>query len=343
MGGADARALAARTLAAKTFAESLGCWDAPVTAEPLAGGLTNANFLIHHAGHRYVARIGADIPAHQVMRFNERAASIAAHAAGLSPRVVHAEPGALVVDYIEGRTLTPDDVRDPAMLPRVLALVRVCHTRMAAHLRGPLLMFWPFHVLRDYAATLREANSSFAPELPRLLDKAEALEAAVGPIDLVFAHNDLLAANIIDDGERLWLIDWDYAGFNSALFDLANLASNNGLSEEQERLMLSLYFDREPDASRWRRYRAMRAASLLREAMWGMVSELTSRTRGRLRGLRQRASCEIRGGDGAGGGVTAPSTRCPSFRNAPQARARNPALLFFDFLDSGSSLTLGPE
>jgi thiamine kinase-like enzyme len=261
----------------KTIAEGLSFWGGPVTAEPLGGGLTNANFVVRRGGARFVVRIGEDILEHQVMRFNERAASLAAYAAGLSPKVVHHEKGALVVSFIEGRTLTPKIMREEGMLPRVVELVRACHTRMIEHLRGPVLMFWPFHVLRDYAATLREGKSRWSSELPRLSGIALRLEGLIGPVDLAFCHNDLLAGNLIDDGDRLWLIDWDYAGFNSPLFDLANLASNNGFDEEEERRLLFLYFGREADAPQWQRFQAMRAVSLLREAMWGMVSELHSK------------------------------------------------------------------
>ena len=94
--------------------------------------------------------------------------------------------------------------------------------------------------------------------------------------DLVYGHNDLLAANFIDDGERLWLIDWDYAGFNSPLFDLGGLASNNELSQEQEHWMLKSYFGNETGKIDFRRYEAMKCASLLREAMWSMVQEIHS-------------------------------------------------------------------
>jgi thiamine kinase-like enzyme len=261
---------------AKARAESLSCWQGPVTAEPLGGGMTNANFLVRDGGQRFVVRIGADIPQHQVMRFNERAAALAAHAAGLSPRLVHHEPGALVVDFVEGRTLTPEMLREEGMLARIAALIRDCHAKMPQHLRGPLLMFWPFHVLRDYAATLREGASRWTSELPRLMEIGTRLERLVSPVEIAFCHNDLLAANLIDDGTRLWLIDWDYAGFNSPLFDLANLASNNGLDAAQESELLRLYFEREAEAELMASYRAMRAASLLREAMWGMVSELHS-------------------------------------------------------------------
>ena len=74
----------------------------------------------------------------------------------------------------------------------------------------------------------------------------------------------------------IWLIDWDYAGFNSPLFDLAGLASNSDMSAEQELQVLELYYGEKPDSLLVRRYHAMKCASLLRETMWSMVSELTS-------------------------------------------------------------------
>ena len=254
----------------------LAIWSGRVDPKPLAGGITNQNFALEDRGRRYVVRVGEDIFVHGVLRANEVAASRAAHLAGLSPRVVHAEPGILVLDFIEGRTFTPGDMRNPANLERLVDMVRRCHRDIPQHLRGPAAMFWVFHVVRDYAHTLREGDSRHVPLLPDLLARAARLEAAVGPIDVVFGHNDLLAANFIDDGHRLWLVDWEYAGFNSPLFDLGGLASNSELSPEQAEQVLSLYFDRSVDDQLRRRAAAMTAASLLRETMWSMVSEIHS-------------------------------------------------------------------
>ena len=257
-------------------AASLPIWADPVTPQPLGGGITNVNFTVEDAGKRYVVRIGDDIIEHQVMRFNELAASRAAHAAGLSPAVVHHQPGVLVLEFIEARTLDEAAVRDDVMLQRIVPLIRRCHNEVPQHLRGPVLMFWVFHVVRDYAAALRDAASPHVPRLPALIAQADQLQQAVGPIDVVFGHNDLLPANLLDDGERLWLIDWDYAGFNSPLFDLGGLASNNGLTVDQERWLLETYFDTPLTDVLWYRYQAMKCASLLRETMWSMVSEIHS-------------------------------------------------------------------
>jgi thiamine kinase-like enzyme len=254
----------------------LEIWFGRVDPVPLAGGITNKNFIVEDSGRRYVVRVGSDIPVHGIVRANELAASKAAHLAGLSPRVVHAEPGILVLDFIEGRTFTPEDARNPANLERLVDMVRRCHRDIPQYLRGPAAMFWVFHVVRDYGHRLREGSSRHVVQLPDLLARAARLEVAVGPIDVVFGHNDLLAANFIDDGRRLWLVDWDYAGFNSPLFDLGGLASNSELPAEQAERALSLYFSRPVDDQLRRRASAMTAASLLRETMWSMVSEIYS-------------------------------------------------------------------
>jgi thiamine kinase-like enzyme len=251
-------------------------WSGRADPLPLAGGITNQNFTVEDRGRRYVVRVGDDIIVHGVLRANEVAASRAAHLAGLSPGVVHAEPGILVLDFIEGRTFTAADVRDPANLERLVDMVRRCHHDIPRYLRGPAAMFWVFHVVRDYGHTLEEGNSRHAPLLPDLLTRSARLEATVGPVEIVLGHNDLLAANFIDDGNRLWLVDWEYAGFNSPLFDLGGLASNSEFAPDQAEQVLSLYFDKPVDDALRRRATAMTAASLLRETMWSMVSEIHS-------------------------------------------------------------------
>jgi thiamine kinase-like enzyme len=259
-----------------TKASRLRCWSGSVAPEPVAGGITNANFVVRDRGERFFVRIGDDIAVHGVWRWHELAASRAAHAAGISPEVVHAEPGAIVFRFIEGRTLNARDFVDRDTLAGALQLVKRCHREAGKHHEGPALFFWVFQVLRRYVTTLRAGRSRHLPALDRLERIAVELEAAVGAVDVVFGHNDLLAANFIDDGNRFWLIDWDYAGFNSPLFDLGGLASNNELSEDLERWMLEAYFETAINDPLWRRYAAMKCASLLRETMWSMVSEIHS-------------------------------------------------------------------
>lgn len=255
-------------------ARQLPCWQGAVRPRPLAGGLSNHNFVVEDAGARYVARIGGDMPAHNVMRFNEASCARAAARAGIAPRVVHATADALVIDYLDGRTLDAAAVR--AELPRIVATLKRLHGDATGRLRGPVLAFSVFHVARHYRRLLDERGSRHAAELPRLLDMATRLETAAGASTVALCHNDLLAANFIDSSDALYLIDWEHAGLGAPLFDLANLASNNALPEALEREMLATYCGAPADAALWRRFKALRAASHLRETLWSMTAEITS-------------------------------------------------------------------
>lgn len=253
---------------------ALPCWRGAPRIAPLAGGMTNRNYVVEDGAGRHVVRLGADMPHHMILRWHEAAAARAAHAAGLSPEIEHAQPGILVMRHVDGRSLTPEDLRDRARLPAIAALLRRCHRELPRHLAGPALAFWPFQVVRSYIAALRAAASPWAARLDGFAALADRLEDGLAPMPFVFGHNDLLAANLIDDGRRLWLIDWDYAGFGSPLFDLANLASNNALSSGDEAALLEAYFGAPADAALRRDMAAMRIVSLLRETLWSMVSEL---------------------------------------------------------------------
>ena len=256
--------------------KNLDYWKGEISLEPVSGGITNQNFAVADQERKYFVRVGNDIPLHGVMRFNELQASRAASQVGLSPQVLHWVPGILVLDFIEGKTLSDKDVRQQHQLERIVPMLRTCHQEMAQSMRGPALIFWVFHVIRDYAATLVEGKSRMMRQLPSLLDKSQQLEKAVGPVNLVYGHNDLLPANFLDDGQRLWLVDWDYAGYYSPLIDLANLASNNALPPEQEDWLLNSYFNSTVSAEIRHAYEAMKCASLLRESLWSMVSEIHS-------------------------------------------------------------------
>lgn len=262
--------------AAQETIRSLPLWNGQPDIAVLEGGITNRNYKVVDGNRTYVVRLGDDIPVHQISRQNEVSASRAAHAAGISPAVIHHQPGVLVLDYIVGRTLGPGDIRSGAYLERIVRLVKQCHRETGRYYRGPAMIFWAFHIIEDYAATLAASGSPHRSRLEELLAMSRLLEARAGPYDIVFGHNDLLAANFLDDGDRLWLIDWDYAGYNTPLFDLGGLASNNELTEAQEKWLLESYFERPLGDDLWQRYQAMKCASLLRETLWSMVSELHS-------------------------------------------------------------------
>jgi thiamine kinase-like enzyme len=251
---------------------ALPCWNGSIEIAPLKGGISNESYLVTDASGRHVVRFGKDYPFHHVLRERELMTARAAHAAGFGPEVRHAEPGVMVSAFLGARTFGGDDVRRERR--RVAELLRRFHAAMPGHVSGAAFLFWPFHVVRDYARTLGAGGSRMREHIPSYLALAAELEAAQAPLPIVFGHNDLLPGNILDDGERLWLIDFEYAGFSTAMFDLAGATSNAGLTPDEAADVLDAYFGGPPEPAVLRSHAAMECASLLREAMWSMVSEL---------------------------------------------------------------------
>jgi thiamine kinase-like enzyme len=247
-------------------------WDGSVTWQPLKGGLSNESFIVTDTSGKYIARFGRDFPFHHVFRDREIMAARAAHAADFAPEVVYAEPGVMVSRFIEAKTYAAEDVL--ADIARIAEMARRFHTIMPRQVSGPGFMFWAFHVIRDYARTLEDGGSRMTHRLPEFLSLADELEAVQAPLPIVFGHHDFLPANFLDDGSRLWIIDFEYAGFSTPMFDLAGIASNAEFDNEQSEELLRVYFGKPPDEAVRKSHAAMQCASLLREAMWSMVSEL---------------------------------------------------------------------
>lgn len=258
--------------------KKLECWNGDITIEPLSGGLSNQSWIVRDAAGTHVVRFGKDYPFHHVDRQREAMSARAAHAAGFAPKVEYAAKGLMVSTFVQARTYGGEDVRkDPQ---RIGNLLKDFHTRMPQQVSGAGFMFWVFHVIRDYARTLENSNSAFKSLLPRFLKLCKELETEQIPMPIIFGHNDLLPANILDDGKRLWLIDFEYAGFSTAMFDLAGAASNARMNDKEAIALLTAYLGKRPDRAFLRAFHAMQCASLLREAMWAMVSQLYLKTPG---------------------------------------------------------------
>ncbi len=255
--------------------KSLPIWKNLENIEPLAGGITNLNFLVSDSGSKSVVRLGSDIPEHLVYRSNEIIVSEAAYQIGVSPKLIYNEPGVLVLEFIESKTLEPKTVREN--LNKIVPIIRKIHDEIPNKLSGQPQIFWVFYVIKYYSNYLLNNNSSHISLIPSLLKKAEKLEKLSSPREIVFGHNDLLAANFLDDGSKIWVVDWEYGGFNDPLFDIGGLSSNNDLDENLENEVLEMYFKEKPSKDLIIKYNAMKTASLLRETMWSMVSEITSK------------------------------------------------------------------
>jgi len=255
--------------------KSLDIWKNDLIINPLEGGITNLNFLVNHGDQKLVVRLGQDIPEHLVFRSNEINVSKAAFEIGVSPKLIHSELGVLVLEFIESETLDPKGVQKN--LGKIMTIIKKIHNEIPNFLSGQPAMFWVFHVIKYYANFLSSNQSSHLDKIDDLLNKASKLEKLSSPREIVFGHNDFLAANFLDDGSKIWVVDWEYGGFNDPLFDIGGLASNNDFNQDLEKEALEMYYEKPLTNDVLSKYNSMKTASLLRETMWSMVSEITSK------------------------------------------------------------------
>jgi thiamine kinase-like enzyme len=233
--------------------------------EPLDGGITNRNFKVSSGGRTYVLRIfGKGTSQLGIHRATERLATEAAARAGVGPPLVRFTEEAAVTEFIDAAPMPELRVEDTA---RALRLVH----------QGPQLpsAFNVFRVIDDY----RERSAGPLPvAFERARALAEEIELALrGPEhDPVPCHNDLLGANLMWDGERVWIVDWEYAGMGDRYFDLGNLSVNNGFDEDEDERLLAAYWLEPCTPRRFAALRLMRIMSDFREGMWGVVQTAIS-------------------------------------------------------------------
>ena len=253
---------------------SIPIWQNKIIISKIDGGITNQNFLVTDNNKKYFVRVGEDIPEHLVSRSNELNSSIAAASLGIAPEVIYNNENLQVIKFIESKTLNDKDVKEK--IEDIILLIRKVHKEIPKKLNGQSFIFWVFHVIRHYSNYLENNKSKYSSMLSDLLTKSQILEEKSSPYEIVFGHNDLLPANFLDDGNRLWLIDWEYAGYNTPLFDLGGLSSNNNFNPKEEIFLLENYFEKKINPQLLNQYNCLKCASLLRETMWSMVSEITS-------------------------------------------------------------------
>ena len=244
--------------------------------DKIDGGITNQNFKVKLSNNKsYFVRICKEIPEHLIKRQNEINASNAASEIGVSPKLIYSNNELIVFDFVQGKTLNERDVQENII--ELVKLLKKVHTEIPKKLKGVSQIFWVFHVARHYNNFLNNNGSKYKKILKDLIIKAEEIEKQSAPFDIVYGHNDLLAANFIKKNNKFLLVDWEYAGYNTPLFDLGGLSSNNNFNTKQEKLMLENYFENKISNTLMHKFHCIKAASLLRETMWSMVAEIVSK------------------------------------------------------------------
>ncbi len=239
----------------------------------LGGGITNHNAKVELDGETYVLRVaGKDTSLLGIDRSVELEATRAAAALGIGPEVVDfVEPeGWLVTRFVPGEIPGIEAMREPEMLARVARALRAFHD--GQQIPGS---FDSFRVVETYRETALDRGGAIPPAYDRAHAIAREIEARRAAATPVPCHNDLLNANFLDDGERLRIVDWEYAGMGDRFFDLANFSINHELGRRGARRPCSTPTARRPRTTQ-RALELMRFMSDFREAMWGVVQTAVS-------------------------------------------------------------------
>ena len=240
----------------------------------LSGGITNRNFLIDAAGahDRYVVRLaGNDTHLLGISREVEHAATVAAAGVGVGPEVVAfiRPEGYLVTKFIVGGPVTDEAVHQPSTIRRVADSIRRFHD-------GPAIpgLFIPFRIVEAYRALAMARGVDIPAAYGDAMVIARQIEVAFlrAPVEIRPCHNDLLNANFIDDGDRIRIVDWEYAGLGDPFFDLGNFSVNHGLTPAEDAILLAAY-EGSARPARLARIYLMRIVSDFREAMWGVLQQ----------------------------------------------------------------------
>ena len=213
-----------------------------IRISPIAAGLTNQNFQVHVDGVPYFVRIpGPSTDLLAVDRVNELHNTRAAAAAGVGPKVISHDPssGALVLEWIDGRTMSNDAFREPGTEARIANSLRQLHA-------GPRFRddFNMFRLSEYYLGVVDERSIRIPDGYREALPKVGLIEAALAarPIPTVPCHNDLLAENYLDDGKKLWIVDYEYSGNNDPTFELGNTAQELGFDASRQEALCAAYF-----------------------------------------------------------------------------------------------------
>ena len=246
-----------------------------LTLTALSGGITNRNFLVAIRGSadRYVIRLaGNDTHLLGISREVEHAATVAAAGVGVGPEVTAfiRPEGYLVTRFIEGSPVSDEAVHRPETLDRIADSLRRIHD-------GPPIpgLFVPLRIVEAYRALAAARGVSIPAEYELAAATGRRIELAclANPVELRPCHNDLLNANFIDDGARIRIVDWEYAGMGDPFFDLGNFSSNHELTPDEDAHLLAAYGGAAIRADRLARLSLMRVVSDFREAMWGVLQQ----------------------------------------------------------------------
>jgi thiamine kinase-like enzyme len=244
-----------------------------ISIQPLSGGLTNTNFRVNVDGTPYFIRVpGESTELLAIDRNNEVHNTRAAAEAGVAPQVLYHLPGynVMVLKFLDGQTMSKEALNQPGMPTRMAQALKRLHA-------GPRFYsdFNMFRLTEYYLKLCGERGIKIPDGYPERMPIVARIEAAmsVRPLPTVPCNNDLLAENYMDDGERLWLIDYEYSGNNDPTFELGNTCQEMEFDDARIHEICSAYFG---DVSADKIAR-MKLNMIMSDVGWGLWAALQAR------------------------------------------------------------------
>ena len=242
----------------------------------IEGFMANDSYIVSDDSNKYVVKIGGDKQDYGIVRSHEIEASKAGYKAGISPKVCYFDDSILVSQYIQSNHLTLEKVKEKETLKKIIHLIKIVHTKVVNFLEGPNLSNDIFQMIKVKIFHLKEKNNPHIDKLNNFIKDCEIFEKESKSHEKVLTHNDFFYKNILDDDKKLWLIDWEYSGFNSPYLDLANLSKNNEFSEDDDSFILERYYGDSITSNSKIKFHMFKCVSLLNEVLWSMVAEISS-------------------------------------------------------------------
>jgi thiamine kinase-like enzyme len=246
----------------------------PRVIAELPGGLTNRNYKVTTPDGAFVARIWSDGGLLAIDRDCEYRNSVIAARAGIGAPVLDYRPQdrVLVLGFLDGVTFGNDDVRDSRNIPRIAAAVRRLHAAPRFGNDFDMFRIQPRYreVARSAGMRVPDGYDDFAPQFAAARAALAATTEGTVP-----CNNDLLAANFIDNGDRIALIDYEYSGNNDPCFELGNIAAECGLDPEALAALVTAYYGH-PRPSRIARAQLFSIVSWYGWTLWGAIQHATS-------------------------------------------------------------------
>jgi thiamine kinase-like enzyme len=213
-----------------------------ISIQPLSGGLTNSNYRVEVDGRAYFVRVpGESTELLAINRENEYHNTKAAAQAGVAPNVLYYLPDScvMVLEFLNGKTMSKDALNAPGMPIRMAQSIKRLHA-------GPRFLtdFNMFRLTEYYLNLCKDRAIRIPDGYLERLPTVEQIEKAmsVHPLETVPCNNDLLAENYLDDGNQLWLIDYEYSGNNDPTFELGNTCQEMQFNDEQISEVCAAYF-----------------------------------------------------------------------------------------------------